>query len=119
MNLTVNSDMANTQRYSAQELRLVQAAHEFEGQMMTELLAPLTKADDGDDGQDNGPGGVNGSSGALGEFASEALGQALSVRGGFGIADRILREISVDRKSAGSSGVTKNRNGNTVVRVLK
>ena len=28
-----------------------------------------------------------GSGGALGEFASEALGQALSQRGGFGIAE--------------------------------
>jgi Rod binding domain-containing protein len=35
-----------------------------------------------------------GSGGALGEFASEALGQALSERGGFGIADRIVKELS-------------------------
>ena len=35
-----------------------------------------------------------GSGGALGEFASEALGQALSQRGGFGIADRIVKELS-------------------------
>ena len=32
-----------------------------------------------------------GSGGALREFASEALGQALSEQGGFGIANRIVK----------------------------
>jgi Rod binding domain-containing protein len=73
--------------------RLVRAAHEFEGQMMKELLKPMTGGDAlaGGDGDDDSS--VD-SSGALGEFASEALGQALSERGGFGIADRIVRELS-------------------------
>jgi Rod binding domain-containing protein len=70
--------------------RLVKAAHEFEGQMMQELLKPLTDSDgltaeDGDSGE--------GSAGALGSFASEALGQALSRHGGLGIADRVLKEL--------------------------
>jgi Rod binding domain-containing protein len=71
--------------------RLVRAAHEFEGQMMKELLKPMTAGDalTGEDG-DSG----DSSSGALGEFASEALGQALSDRGGFGIADRIVKELT-------------------------
>jgi len=71
---------------------LVKAAHEFEGQMMKELLEPLTAADDlaGDGGED----GDTGSGSALGEYASEALGQALSERGGFGIANRIVHELS-------------------------
>jgi Rod binding domain-containing protein len=67
---------------------LVHAAHEFEGQLMKELLRPLTDSDANADGDDAG------SSGALGEFAAEAMGQALSMRGGFGIADRIVRELS-------------------------
>jgi Rod binding domain-containing protein len=73
--------------------RLVRAAHEFEGQMMKELLKPMTGGDvlAGDDGDDDSSAG---SSGALGEFASEALGQALSERGGFGIANRIVHELS-------------------------
>ena len=39
-------------------------------------------------------GGGSGADGALGEFASEALGQAISRRGGFGIANRIVHELS-------------------------
>jgi Rod binding domain-containing protein len=75
--------------------RLVKAAHEFEAQMMKEMMAPLTKSTSvpgvggsgSDDDQDSGSGG------ALGEFAAEALGKALSAAGGFGIANRVIGEI--------------------------
>jgi Rod binding domain-containing protein len=75
----------------APQPRLVRAAHEFEAQMMKELLKPMT---DGDSlaGENDGSGA--GSGGALAAFASEALGKALSERGGFGLADRIVRTLS-------------------------
>lgn len=66
--------------------RLVHAAHEFEAQLMKELLQPLMAAD----GEEEG----GGSSGVLGEFAGEALGGGLSARGGFGIADRLIAQLS-------------------------
>lgn len=70
--------------------RLVDAAHEFEAQMMKELLKPMTSAaiESGDDAADSGSGGV------LDEFASEALGRALSERGGLGIAGEIIHNLS-------------------------
>ncbi len=68
---------------------LVRAAHEFEGQMMQELLKPMMAALSGSDSDSSAE-----SDQALGEFASEALGNALSTDGGFGIADRIVRELS-------------------------
>ena len=73
--------------------KLVHAAHEFEGQMMKELLKPMTGGDVllGEDGDDQAG---TGSGDALGEFAAEALGQALSEHGGLGIADRIIKELS-------------------------
>lgn len=69
--------------------RLVQAAHEFEAQMMKELLKPMTGGIgmDGDESE-------SGSSGALADFATEALGQSLSKSGGLGIAASILRSLS-------------------------
>ncbi len=73
--------------------RLVHAAHEFEAQMMKELLKPMI-GKDALTGEDEDSGGDAGSNGALGEFASEALGQALSQRGGFGIANSIVRDLS-------------------------
>ena len=80
---------AGSSRSKPPQPRLVRAAHEFEAQMMKELLKPMT-------GRRRAYrrgrtiGRSWGSNGALGEFASEALGQALSQHGGFGMADRIV-----------------------------
>ncbi len=73
--------------------RLVRAAQEFEAQMMKELLKPMT-GQDALTGEETEAGGDAGATGALGEFASEALGQAISRHGGFGIADRIVQDLS-------------------------
>jgi Rod binding domain-containing protein len=74
---------------SSPQPRLVQAAHEFEAQMMKELLRPLTRVED-HDGDDSDVG----SGGALADFAVEALGQSLSTRGGLGIATSIVHSLS-------------------------
>jgi Rod binding domain-containing protein len=83
-------------RSGAAQPKLVNAAHEFEAQMMKELMKPLTKgAAPGDaDEEDDDSGDSLGSAGALGEFASEAMARALSEQGGFGIADRIIAQLS-------------------------
>jgi Rod binding domain-containing protein len=96
--------------------RLVRAAHEFEGMMMKELLAPMTKGDalTGDDG--DGGDLDSGSAGTLGQFASEALGQALSARGGLGIANLIIRQLSHSGNQHETGKVTTNLHGNTVMR---
>jgi Rod binding domain-containing protein len=81
------------------EPRLVRGAHEFEAMMMKELLQPMTASSSIGGSEDDG----DASSGnALNEFASEALGKALSQQGGFGIADRIVRDLS----HSGSAPVT-------------
>jgi Rod binding domain-containing protein len=72
--------------------RLVHAAHEFEAQMMKELLKPMTSGANGLDGEDSDS--ASGSAGALGEFASESLARALSDQGGFGIASSIVHQLS-------------------------
>ncbi|HUN82949.1 MAG TPA: hypothetical protein VMU48_01150 [Terracidiphilus sp.] len=76
--------------------RLAKAAHEFEAQMMKELLRPMAGSDPltGEDEQ-------SGSGGALQEFASEAFGQALSEQGGLGIASSVLRDLSQSGNSPG------------------
>jgi Rod binding domain-containing protein len=95
--------------------RLVHAAHEFEAQMMQELLKPMTEGD-GLDGEDES---ASGSGGVLGEFASEALGRGLSERGGFGIATGIMRELSAPGHKSGSGAVTGKVNGNPVIKSLE
>jgi Rod binding domain-containing protein len=80
--------------------RLVRAAHEFEAQMMKELLKPMTNGSalTGDDDDSS-----SGAGGALGEFASEALGRALSDQGGFGIANQIVKELTPSGNKHGTA----------------
>jgi hypothetical protein len=80
-----------------QDPRLKPAAHEFEACLMKEFLAPLQKdALFGEDqgGEDQGSeGGAAGSCSALMGFGAETLARAISERGGFGIATRILEHF--------------------------
>jgi Rod binding domain-containing protein len=95
--------------------RLVRAAHEFEAQMMKELMKPMTSASSSLTGDEEDADSSTGSSGALGQFASEALARALSDQGGLGIANQIVKELS----HSGNQEVTGNPHGNTVMRTLK
>jgi len=82
---------------SAPPTRLVKAAHEFEAQLMKEMLKPLTASEGfGDDENDTGSGSI------LKDFAGEALGQALSMHGGLGIARSIVRSLSHLDNGSGS-----------------
>ena len=67
---------------------------------MKELLKPMTGGDALTGTEDGDSDSGAGSEGALGEFASEALGQALSQRGGFGIADKIVKRTLTLRSPA-------------------
>jgi Rod binding domain-containing protein len=93
------------------EPRLIRAAHEFEGEMLKELLKPLTAGAGLTVGET-----ADSSSGILGEFASEALGRGLSEHGGFGIAEHILRQFSRSGNQPGMDAVTELRHFDTAVR---
>ena len=82
---------------------------------MKELLKPMTNGD-ALTGTDADEGSGAGSGGALGEFASEALGQSLSERGGLGIANRIIQELSHTGNRHESGKVTKNLHQDHVMR---
>ena len=114
-NLMANAGVGSGRDGTAPSPRLVRAAHEFEGQMMKELLKPLTAGDgltgtedDSDSGGDAG--------GPLGEFASETLGQALSLHGGLGIAGRIMKTLTQAGNPSGTSKVTGDLHKNTGIR---
>jgi len=98
--------------------RLVRAAHEFEAQMMKELMKPMTSASSLT-GEDSDSDPESGSGGALTEFASEALGKALSERGGFGIAKRIVQDLSHSGNHAETVPVTRRLHSNTVIKAFK
>jgi len=84
--------------------------------MMKELIKPLNQGnsltgtdDDGDEG----------SAGALGEFASEALGRALSEGGGFGMASSIIKQLSPAGNQNGKLPVTGILHRNTVIKTAE
>jgi len=110
------SEVAATPRQTTPQPRLVRAAHEFEAQMMKELLKPMTGTDALTGEAESSSAG---SGGALGEFASEALGRALSERGGFGIANGIVKQLTHSSNQPGSSQVTTDLRANTVMRSHK
>jgi Rod binding domain-containing protein len=88
--MMISSTTAQAAPAAQPEPRLVKAAHEFEGQLMKELLRPMVRAFSIAADPDSGSGGT------MTDFAAEALGQALSIRGGLGIADRILRDVGAN-----------------------
>jgi len=112
---TVTNTEVGTVAAIAPQPRLVKAAHEFEAQMMKELMQPLNRGNaltgsDEDGDQDSGSGG------ALGEYASEALSRALSEGGGFGIAAGIIKQLSAAGNQNGTIPVIGNLHTNTVMK---
>jgi Rod binding domain-containing protein len=93
--------------------KVVHAAYEFEAQMMMELLKPLTHSDGLTGNEDDSS---YGSGGALGEFASEALAQAVSQQGGLGIAHLILSNLSHSGNHACAAKVTGNQHENNEIK---
>jgi Rod binding domain-containing protein len=86
--------------------------------MMKELMKPLNRGS-ALTGIDGDPDDDSGSTGALGEFASEALGRALSERGGFGIAAGIVKQLSPAAHQNGTFPVIGNLHANTVIKAGK
>lgn len=93
--------------------RLVNSAHEFEAQMMKELLKPLVDQDGTVENTDSG------STGAMGEFAADALGRALSTGGGLGIANEVIRSLSQEGNVSQSAGMSGKLQGNAVLKQIK
>jgi flagellar protein FlgJ len=86
---------------SADNPKLKSAAHEFEASLMQEFLKPLQEDPLFDSGEGGGMDGTgSGSSGALMSFGSEALAKAISERGGFGIATKILDHFRTHKESS-------------------
>jgi Rod binding domain-containing protein len=89
MNVANSTTLSVAATDNLSSTHLVKASQDFEAMMLKELLKPL--ASDTSGGEDDSG---SGSGSALGEYASEALGRALSQQGGFGIATRIQKDLS-------------------------
>jgi hypothetical protein len=106
------SSLAENRSISADSPKLKSAAHEFEASLFQELLKPLqedplfTSDGSGISGGSADESDDQNSSNALMNFGSEAMAKAISERGGFGIATKILNHFRTLEKatSAASAG---------------
>lgn len=104
---TLQASLSGHKGSNANSPQLKAAAHEFEASLMQVLLKPLQQdplfapdnsGDGGLSGLDAGLYGGDGSAGALMSFGSEQLADAISKRGGFGIATMILNHFRTQEK---------------------
>jgi len=97
----LSSPVAGAPPYAAHDPRLVPAAHEFEACLMKELLEPLQndalfrdeKEGESVDSEDSGN--------AMIGLGAEALARAISDRGGFGIAAKIIDKFANPKSGGG------------------
>jgi flagellar protein FlgJ len=90
-----SSEMSATQR--ARQAKLADAAQQFEGMMLQELLKPMQEGKNGDESGGGGFGtGDEGRDTALdtmSSYGTEAVANAIAKHGGFGIATQVMRQI--------------------------
>lgn len=99
MNISAVSSQAAVDTSSQPNPKLQSAAHEFEASLMKEFLKPLQHdslfADDAAKDEDN----TSGSADTLMSYGAEAMAKAISERGGFGIATKILDHFHASAKA--------------------
>jgi flagellar protein FlgJ len=98
MNITLGSAPAiGVDKDAARHAKLVDAAHQFEGVLMGEMLKSMQTDKDGmssDNGEED-----SSTSDTLRSFGTESMAKALSQGGGFGIAKQIIAKVtSEDRR---------------------
>ncbi len=83
--------------------RLADAAQQFEGIFLQELLKPMQSGNDGLTGED----ASDSSTDSLQSYSTEAVARAISSHGGFGIARQVVQQI--ERTSIPHENNQKNR----------
>jgi peptidoglycan hydrolase FlgJ len=73
--------------------RLVDAAQQFEGMMLEQILKPMQSSQDSGFGQDP-DGERDGSLDTMSSYGTEAVARAIARSGGVGIARKIVAEVS-------------------------
>jgi peptidoglycan hydrolase FlgJ len=81
--------------------KLASGAHEFEAMMLQQMLKGLKFGQapgDGADGEE-----ASGANGTLQSYGTEALAKAISGQGGFGIARKIIQQVTAEDAAKGNS----------------
>jgi flagellar protein FlgJ len=77
------------------QAKLVDAAQQFEGMLLQEMLKPMQAGQDSWGGEKR-----NDDAGAdtMSSFGTEALAKAISKGGGLGIAKQVIRQVTQERR---------------------
>ena len=98
MNITLGaSQLIVPDQDAAAHTKLVDAAQQFEGMLLQEMLKGMQGSKDGEDGEDAGGGGND----TLRSFGTEAVARAIAKGGGVGIARQVVEKVTAER-AAGS-----------------
>jgi len=91
---------ATTPAERARQAKLADAAQQFEGMMLQELLKPMQEGKDGAFGGYNGGFGTDDgdrdtSLDTMSSYGTEAVATAIAKHGGLGIAKQVMRQIGI------------------------
>jgi flagellar protein FlgJ len=92
---TLSSDSSSDPKHR----KLVDAAQQFEGMLLQELLKPMREHSfgSGDTDSSNDDSESSGFADTLSSFGSESLATAISRSGGLGIAKQVIRQVDRER----------------------
>ncbi len=94
----------NTPADTVRTAKLTDGAHQFEAMMLQQMLKPL-KFGDAPGANEEDEAGANGT---LQSYGTEALAKAIASQGGFGIARKIIQQVTAeDAAKRTSRGETK------------
>ena len=96
--LSTRNDLGVDTRRTA---KLTSGAHEFEAMMLQQMMKGLKFGEapgDGTDGEE-----ASGANGTLQSYGTEALAKAISSQGGFGIAKKIIQQVTAEDAAKGNS----------------
>lgn len=94
MKITMGSPQAIVpDQDAAAHTKLVDAAQQFEGMLLQEMLKGMQGSKDGEDGDDSGGEGSD----TLRSFGTESVARAIAKGGGVGIARQIVEKVTAQR----------------------
>ena len=79
---------------AAKHAKLVDAAQQFEGMLLEQMLKGMGSGKDGEDGDDSSSPGND----TMRSFGTEAVAHAIAKGGGVGIARQIVQKVTIEQK---------------------
>jgi Rod binding domain-containing protein len=105
--------VTNAAMDAAKKAKLAQAAQQFEGMLLQEMLKPMRSGQDswGGDGA-SGSGSdssdsSNSSMDTISSFGTEAVATAIAKGGGFGIAKQVIRQVTLEHQRDAEKATTR------------